>query len=55
MGSLGEERDGANPKALNESKAVPMRPEPSIEAAIQERSLVLMVDDHPINRTVLTQ
>src|ERR1039458_4244565 len=32
-----------------------MRPEPSIEAAIQERSLVLMVDDHPINRTVLTQ
>ncbi len=32
-----------------------MRPEPTIEAATQKRSLVLIVEDHPINRTVLTR
>jgi PAS domain S-box-containing protein len=51
----GDARDIVTTKAQDESKAVAMRPEPSIEAAIQEHSLVLMAEDHPINRTVLTQ
>ncbi len=34
---------------------VPTRPAPSIEAAVQEHSLILMAEDHPINRLVLTQ
>lgn len=37
------------------SKTVLARPAPSIEAAEQERSLVLMAEDHPTNRIVLTQ
>ncbi|MBL0312756.1 MAG: PAS domain S-box protein [Holophagaceae bacterium] len=37
------------------SNRVPTRLAPSIEEAIRERSLVLMAEDHPTNRTVLTQ
>ncbi len=52
---VGAERDIADPKAFSESMAVSLRPEPSIDEALQEHSLILMAEDHAINRTVLTQ
>jgi signal transduction histidine kinase/CheY-like chemotaxis protein len=37
------------------SAALPQRPAPSVEDAEQERSLVLLVDDHPTNREVIVR
>ncbi|MBL0210984.1 MAG: PAS domain S-box protein [Holophagaceae bacterium] len=52
---LGDERDIVNPSAPDEAKAVPARPAPSTEEAEREGSLILMAEDHPTNRIVLTQ
>ncbi|HEX7112398.1 MAG TPA: ATP-binding protein, partial [Mizugakiibacter sp.] len=41
------------PPAEAASASYPTRPLPSVEAAERERSLVLMVDDHPTNREVV--
>ncbi len=52
---VGDERDIVNPNAPDPSKAMPTRPAPSIEAAEQEHSLILLAEDHPTNRIVLIQ
>jgi CheY-like chemotaxis protein/HPt (histidine-containing phosphotransfer) domain-containing protein len=53
--AVGNVRDIMKADVPDPSKAVPTRPAPSIEAAVQEHSLILMAEDHPTNRTVLTQ
>jgi signal transduction histidine kinase/CheY-like chemotaxis protein/HPt (histidine-containing phosphotransfer) domain-containing protein len=52
---VGDERDIVGPNLPDVSKTMPMRPAPNIESAMQERSLILMAEDHPTNRIVLTQ
>lgn len=53
--AVGSVQDIENPDLLDASKAFGTRPAPSIEAAERERSLVLLAEDHPTNRLVLTQ
>jgi signal transduction histidine kinase/CheY-like chemotaxis protein/HPt (histidine-containing phosphotransfer) domain-containing protein/HAMP domain-containing protein len=47
-----EAADGAG-AAPDDPAAVPRRPRPTREAAIAEGGLVLLVEDHPVNRAVL--
>jgi PAS domain S-box-containing protein len=51
---IGDERNLV--RALPEAaEAEPLRPAPSLEEAVRERSLVLLAEDHPTNRIVITQ
>ncbi|MBL0311515.1 MAG: PAS domain S-box protein [Holophagaceae bacterium] len=52
---VGDERDIVNPNLPELSQAMAVRPAPSIEAAELEHSLILLAEDHPTNRIVLTQ
>ncbi len=53
--AVGDEKDIVKTEPLEPPKSIPTRPAPSSEAAEQERSLILMAEDHPTNRIVLTQ
>ena len=50
---IGNEQDIVNLDSPDASQAVPRRSAPGTEAAEQERSLVLLAEDHPTNRIVL--
>ncbi|MBL0311537.1 MAG: PAS domain S-box protein [Holophagaceae bacterium] len=52
---VGNVQDLVKPEVMDSSKTIPVRPAPSIEMAEQERSLILLAEDHPTNRIVLTQ
>jgi PAS domain S-box-containing protein len=53
--AVGNAQEIVKADGLVPSQIVPTRPTPSIEAAMLERSLILLAEDHPTNRTVLTQ
>ncbi len=52
---VGDAPDIEKPSAREAFSVMPMRPTPSVEVAMQERSLILLAEDHPTNCTVLTQ
>ena len=52
---VGNVEDLAKAGVLDPARTVKARPAPSIETAVQERGLVLLAEDHPTNRIVLTQ
>ncbi len=52
---VGNVEDIAKAGVLDPARTVKARPAPSIETAVQERGLVLLAEDHPTNRIVLTQ
>ena len=53
---LGDERDIVRTK-LPDRRSITrfIRPKPSLDEALLERSLILLVEDHPTNRAVLTR
>jgi PAS domain S-box-containing protein len=53
--AVGSEQDIVNNKVANAVNVLPTRPTPSIEAAEREHGLILLAEDHPTNRTVLTK
>ncbi|MDE3245486.1 MAG: response regulator, partial [Acidobacteriota bacterium] len=52
---VGNAEDLSRAGVLDPAGAFQTRPAPGVETAIQERSLVLLAEDHPTNRIVLTQ
>ena len=53
--ATGDEQDIVNQDLPGTAQPAPMRPAPSIEVAERERGLILLAEDHPTNRIVLTQ
>jgi len=53
--ALGDPANVAAEHEEHREESFPTRPLPSVEEAERERSLILVVDDHPTNREVLTR
>lgn len=49
------EAAAADAPRLRDAVQLPQRPAPSVEEAERERSLILLVDDHPTNRDVIVR